>query len=241
MLRELLDGLIDRADVGLLPAVYRRLSVKPRRERARLRLLGRPFVDPELRVHPPLPALDETGRWVVDQGSSSATMLAGTAAMAGLMSMPPEALGHAVGWVRMAQRIGLVYGFEPGTRRGELAVWRALAHGLDIEFPLGGPVDMRLSALVRSLRRPGSGGAASKLAGSVLKSSAVMVATRATRLVPVVFSGWSAAAARRRHQEIGDRVLDVLRRLAETAAIDPAIIEDVVEVPGENGVTEERR
>lgn len=229
MLRELLGGLADRADTEVLPVLYRGLSIKPRRERARLRLLGRPFVDPELRIHPPVGALDETAAWIVDQGSASATVLAGTAALAGMLSIPPEALAHAAGWVRMAQRVGLVYGFEPGTRRGELAVWRALAHGLGVEFPEGGPVDLRLSALLRTLRKPDAEGT-SKLAGSVIRSSAVMVGTRATRLVPVVFSGWSAAAARRRHQEIGARIVDVLRRLAESAAIDPARIEDVVEL-----------
>jgi hypothetical protein len=231
--RELVDELVDRADRRLLPAVYRSVSISTRQTRSRLRLHARPFVDPELQVHPPLLEVDHTARWVLTSSRTHVSALAGMASLAGLLSVPPEALATVAAYVRLAQRLSVVYGFDPETDRGKMAVWRALAAGLELALPGGGPLDLRASELARAVARSSDrGSVAANLAGQVLSSTALAVGRRASRLVPVVSTGWSARAAGRRADVVGERMMAVLRRLSEARPVDPAAVEDAVELVG---------
>ncbi|MEZ4316506.1 MAG: hypothetical protein R3F61_03350 [Myxococcota bacterium] len=215
---EWLLELLSRADGDLMAGGYHAISVDPERVRRQLRTSGRPYVEPGGHA-PSLDELDSTARWVIDQARFKTTALSGFAGLAGAPSVPPEIAARGVGIVRLAQRLSVVYGFDPGTDRGRTALWRALAAGLEVDLPEG-PVEMRVSdvpTLLSPTLHPRSVGVV--LAQALVYKSVLYVAGRFGRFVPLVSSGVAAAEAHRRTDQVGERMIAVLRRLSEPGAL----------------------
>lgn len=232
-IRDVASEALGRVDASLLAGLYTSVSVSPRRVRRSLRVSGRPFLDPDAVERPSLVQVDHTARWVVEQSGFRLGMFGGVAGTAGAASVPPEVVATTIAGLRLAQRLAIVYGFDPHTDRGEMAVWRALAGGFEVELPGDGPVSMRVSDLPGALvRGRGPRSASEALATAVVRESASMVGRRLARWLPVplLSSGLSATAARDRMREIGERMRLVLRRLAEAPAADPDRVEDAVEL-----------
>jgi hypothetical protein len=228
--REVLAQLLEHADHRLPSGFYLAISVPTERVRSKLRRSRRAFIDPGEAAPPELADVDATATWVISQASLSGAMLGGFASVAGAASVPPEALATAVAWVRLAQRLAIVYGFDPETERGQLAVWRALAAGLELQMPDHGPLSMRVRDLpTMILPRATMVSASAEMARAVLRQSLWSLATRVTRLVPIVSPGVSAVSARRRVSDVGERMKAALRRLAEVPG-DLDVVEDAVEV-----------
>lgn len=225
--RDVLDILVEHADQRLPAGLYAAISVPTARTRARLRRSRRPFVDPDAPT-PSLADVDETAAWVIHQSKINAAAFGGLTSMAGAVTIPSESVGVAIALVRLAQRLTVVYGFDPETDRGQVAVWRALAAGLEIDLPSQGPMHVRLRDLPPALvQRPASAGA--WLARQVMRRSLWSVASNLTRFVPVASSAAAVLGARRRTGDVGGRMRDALRRLAE---IPPELrfMEEAVEV-----------
>ncbi|MCB9678854.1 MAG: hypothetical protein H6737_27380 [Alphaproteobacteria bacterium] len=220
--------LFSKADGDLMSGGYHAISVDPERVRRQLRTAGRPFVQPG-GAAPPLDELDASARWVVEQARLKATALSGFAGLAGAPSIPPEIAARGIATVRLAQRLAIVYGFEPHTDRGRTALWRALAAGLEVELPEQGPVGLRVSDVPTMLSprvSPRSVGVA--LAQALVYKSALYVAGRFGRFIPVVSGGVAAASANRDTEAIAERMIAVLRRLSEPGAM--AVFAEAVEV-----------
>jgi hypothetical protein len=225
--RDLVEIVVEHADKRLPAGLYAAISVATDRTRVRFRNARRPFFDPDGQPVS-LNEADDTAAWVIRQSSFNAAAFGGLTSLAGAVTIPYETLGSVVSVVRLAQRLAIVYGFDPETDRGQVAVWRALAAGLDIDLPAQGPMQVRLRDLPPALvPRPSSAGA--WLARQVVRRSAWGVVASVTRFVPVLASGVSVVGARRRTGEIGDRMRTALRRLAE---IPPELrfMEEAVEV-----------
>jgi len=221
--------LLAKADGDLMSGGYHAISVDPDRVRRQLRTAGRPFIQPG-GVAPALAELDATAAWIVEQSRFKTTALSGFAGLAGAPSVPPEIAARGVGIVRLAQRLAIVYGFEPGTDRGRTALWRALAAGLEVELPEHGPVELRVSelpALLRPSAQPRSIGAA--LAQALVFRSATYVAGRFGRFLPLLSSGFAASEANRHTTQVGARMIAVLRRLSEPGALP--VFADAHEIP----------
>lgn len=228
----LLRDMFHRVDDRLVHGWYRSMSVPSERVRRHLRHAGRPFCDPRAPSQPTLIELDGTARWVIDQSRFNATALGGIAGLAGLASVAPEVAATVVAVMRMAQRLAIVYGFDPESDRGQMALWRALAAGFEVDLPDRGPVGIRVSDLPaivapRVLAPRTVGG---NLAASILRKAAWMVAGRVTRLVPIYSSGTAALNSRRNMAEMGDRMRLVYRRMAEVPHTTRDALEDAVEV-----------
>lgn len=228
---DLLLEMFHRMDDRLVAGWYRALSVPTDRVRRHLRAAHRPFVDPDAEL-PSLDELDRTAAWVIEQTSARATALGGIAGLVGIASVPPEAAATVVAVVRLAQRLAVVYGFDPETDRGQMALTRALAAGFEVELPDRGAVGMRLTDLPAVIApawvRPRTVG--SELAGRVMRQAVGMVLGRVSRLVPVLSSGPAASDGRRRMREVGDRMRLVLRQIAEVPIASIPAVEDAVEV-----------
>ncbi len=222
---------IDRADNQLVAGWYHTISVSTERERARMRFEGLPFVDPTLDRHPSLGELELAARRVVDRAVSNAGMLSGAASIAGAASVPPEVAASIVATVRLAQRLCIVYGFDPGADRGQMALCRALAAAYEVDLPASGPVSMRVSDLPR-LARPGADpqSLAGKLARALMIRSVLYVAGSLMRMLPVVNVASGAVAARRRTEHCAARMRSVLERLSEVPGSLQLKVEDAVEV-----------
>ncbi len=232
-MRAWLGEALGEADAVFLGRAYAAVSVDAERTRRRLGVARKPFVDPSATAPYDPAAVDATARWVVEQSRLKVTALGGIAGLGGAASVPPEALASTIASLRLAQRLAVVYGFDPRSDRGEQAVWRALAAGFDVELPPQGPAGLRVSqvpaVIVRGARSRYPAGA---LATAVLRQTAWSIGKRMTRwlALPVVSAGVSAAGAHRRFTELGEKMREALARLAEAPSLDPERVRDAIEV-----------
>ncbi len=208
----------DRADAEVLFRLYQAISVDPESVRASLRAAGRPFIDPS-GVGP----FDEgeirlTAEHLITQAGLSAGLFGATAGMGGAFSLPTQVVAELASGVRLAQALAVVYGFEPGTDRGTVAVTRALAAGFEVDLPEQGVIELRVSQLT-SIARPRAPvaleTAVGELAKSMMRRTLWRVAGRASRWVPVFGVGLAMRGARARVHGIGERMRATLHRLAE--------------------------
>jgi len=223
--------LFERADVSLIAGWYAAVSVSTERTRSWLRFRRLPFLDPDDRNAPELAQLDYTTSNLIERSISGSAALSGAAGLVGALSVPPEVVATAIRTVRLAQRLCIVYGFDPQTDRGEMALSRALAAAYGLELPITAAVGMRVTDLpfLASPRRSGRTVAA-RLTRAAVTSSAWWVAGRITRFIPVLAAGAGAVDARRRTERTGQQMQAVLARLADVPARSQPI-EEAVEVP----------
>lgn len=223
-LPEVFVDAFERADRTLAAGWYHSVSVGAEPYRRWLRSRRLPFLDPEEATAPPLVDLDHTAGLVIARAARSVGALGAVAGMGGLATIPSEWVAANVAALRMAQRLCVVYGFDPGDDRGQMALCRVLAHAYEVDLPPNGLLELRVShlpGLVWSGARldevPG------RLVRAMARSSAWWVAGRITRAVPVLSAGTHAAEARRAMEEAGGKMQQLLRRLAEApeqAALD---------------------
>lgn len=229
--RELIERVADHADRGVPSGVYAGISVSTARTRSRLRHLGRAYIDPTAETAPPMVDLDHTAAWLIRRSSVELAAFGAATAVGGPVTIPPEALGEAVGLVRLGQRLAVVYGFDPEEPKGQMALWRALAAGLRIELPAQGPMEVRLRDVPRALvPRATQPSAGTWLAQQIVRQSVLSAASSVLRFVPGAAPIAAAVTARRRVADVGARMQEVLRRLAETPP-ERRFVEDAQEVP----------
>jgi len=224
--------LAERLDARVMDSWFAAVSVPTRRTRAWLRGRRLRFVDPDATERPSLRELDATADAVIARYATSAALVGGAAGLGGMASIPPELMAQVVAALRLAQRLCVVYGFDPETDRGQMALWRALAAGYEVELPAAGPVGLRASQVPGLLLRRQSNVGGS-LARSVVKATAFRL-LRFTRLVPVLASATGASAGRRTLTDMGARMSVTLSRLADvpsaTASGGRLLVEDAIEL-----------
>lgn len=227
---DLLRALARRADAQAFAAAYSAVGVSTEEARRRLVSAGRAFVR-EGEPTPPTEELDRTADWLIEQASASSATLGGIAGLGGWLSVPPETGAFLVASLRLGQRLAVVYGIDPETDAGRLALAQALAAGFEVELPERGVAGTRASEVVRALvlRAGDPQAVGGQLALAVVLRAVKMMGGQVGRLVPVVSSGVSAVDNRRRTQAIGQRMKGVLRRLAELP-LPTALIEDAHEL-----------
>ncbi len=223
---------LDRVDNSLLRGGYRVVSVPTERVRAWLRFRGLAFLEPGAADAPSLADLDRSAEVVMARARSNASALSGAAGLGGAASIAPEVVGTTVTVLRLAQRLCVIYGFDPQTDRGRMALWRALAAAYDVDVPSVAPAELRISDLPSVMGRsnpqdsPFSGG----LAAAMMRRSARWAAGRMLRFVPVVSMGTSATLAHGHMDHTGRRIQQVLRRLTEVPPDTDGPPEDAFEL-----------
>lgn len=231
--REFLADVAKRMDRSLIPGVHAAISIDAAAVRRWLRAAGQPFMDPDAAQPVTARQLEQTAAWVVGQTRQRQTLFGGVAGAAGAASVPPEAIAATISSLRLAQRLAVVYGFDPASDRGERAVWQAVAAGFELDLPGDGPMGLRMSQVPTVLVR----GAAARypngaLAAAVLRQSAWTIGKRLSRwfVLPGVSSAIAAAGAHQRVGQVGERMSSTLRRLADAPDVDSRRIVEAVEV-----------
>lgn len=231
---ELFRDVAQRADARALAALYAAVSVSTPATQAWLRERGLPFLDAGAPA-PRLIDVDRTADHVIDQTRANTAALGAFTGLAGWLTVPPEVVGWIVACLRMGQRLAVVYGFDPQTDRGHVAVSRAIAAGFEAELPERGLVGMRLSELARSMVgdvTPDARKMGGQLARTVVVRSARLAMGRVGRLLPVVASGVSASGNHQEAARVGERMKQTLRKLATAPeAASDRIVEAVEIVP----------
>jgi hypothetical protein len=228
VLPPVVSDVLDRADRQLAAGWYESVSVRTASVRRWLDLVGWPYVHPE-KGSPPLDEVERTSLRLIAVARRRSALVAAGAGLAGPWAVPPEVAVASVSTLRLAQRLGIAWGFDPETDRGRMALWRALAAALDVELPSQGPVGVKISDLP-GLARPNlrTENVGLWLARALMVRSALSVAGRITRFVPVLAGGFGAWSARRRTTELGIAMIGVYRKLVETPILAP--VEDAVEI-----------
>ena len=224
--QEMVVQLLETLDARLPQSAVGVVSVSTIRFRQDLRQAGWGFVDPET-VPCDRSAIELTAQRVIDHAVHKSGGIGGLASLLGAASVPPEAAAQVITVLRLAQRLAVVYGFDPDEDRGQMAVWRALAAGLQVEMPEQGVLRLRASELPGLMVAPGS--ASGAMARAVLGGVGAMVAGRASRYFPLLGTGISVSELRRQMADVGQRMQSVLRRLSEFEDL-PFEIEDADEV-----------
>lgn len=234
--RAMVAELRDRADTEVLGALYRAISVSVPAVRASLRAAGRPFLDPAGPGPVDEHRVAETADHFIEQARLSSGLFGLAAGMGGAASVPGQVTAELVLGVRLAQALAVVYGFDPSSDRGMVAVTRALAAGFEVPLPDMGVIELRVSDLGGLiLRRPSawrssSTGIAGDLARQMLQRTLWRIGGRATRWVPVVGASVAMQAASERVREVGGRMKATLHRLADFQVV--AVEDAVVVAPG---------
>lgn len=227
----LLVDAVDRADATLVAGGYRAVSVSTERVRAWLRFRGYAWLDPGATDPPSMRELDRTALAVIARSAALCSAMGGAAGMAGAPSVPPEAIAAAILVLRMAQRLCVVYGFDPSTDRGQMALTRALAAAWQVELPETGAFGLRVSELP-ALFKPGASPRAvgGRLVRAMAFGTLSWIASRVTRFVPVVSAPMHAYDNRVKVEAAGRRMHEVLRRLAEVGDGGAQVVEEAIEV-----------
>lgn len=230
--REALDDLGGLLDEELLPAVVAAATLDPAEVRDALDADGLAWHDPARGRSPSLGELDATAQELLKRSVRRATVRGAVAGLAGIASIPPEAVAALVQLTRLAQRLAVVYGHDPDTDRGRVWLVRALAEAVEVDLPRQGRWDLRLSNLRAAFGRVDQEGPdrAAWLARVLAVRAGGGTGERLLRLVPGLGSGLSAASARRTIRRQGTRMIAVYRRSWDGAFLLSGPVEDAVEV-----------
>jgi hypothetical protein len=231
VLPELFVDAFDRADRELLASGYGSVSISTAQFREWLRRRRWPFVDPYDDRPTPLADLDHTAERIIAGSARLVGLISGTAGMGGAATIPSEWVAVNIASLRMAQRLCVVYGFDPADDAGQMALCRVLAVTYGVELPMSGPMQLRITDLPGVLLAGARlDEVPAKLLRAMAQSSAWWVAGRLSRLVPVIAAGTHALEARQAVQEAGRTMQTVLRRLAEAPEQRETEIEEALEI-----------
>lgn len=210
-------ALEDRLDIDLPAALRAALDLPAAEIAAALDRAGEP------RVGGPRPwtveSVDAAARRLVAAGRWKVSVRAALGGAGGLATFAPELLAAAVMSVHLAQRLAVLYGFDPGSDAGRRAVDRALAAAFGVELPRWAPAGLRLS----NLQLPARLGPGRALVPALLTRAAVSVGRVVgpgwARAVPGVGALVAVPLARAAWAERGERMIHSLRH---AAAFPPA-------------------
>lgn len=220
---ELLGGEVkDRLDGDLLPALYAAVSVPTAIIRSELRDEGLSFIDPEAGLWPGVQQLDESAKKMIVSAQRRGVGLGVASGLVGAVAIPPEVLAGLVLALRLGQRLGVIFGFDPETDAGRLVLWRAVAAAYDIDLPQQAQVGMRVRDLPELLRSqlPAGQQAATWMARQVATRALMTAVSRVTRLIPGLGAGVGGYSAHKRIEVMGARMLTVFRRSVEAQPFD---------------------
>ncbi len=214
-----------RLDAGLPAWTYGAVSIDVDRYRERLAVLGWAHLHPS-QPETRLADADRTAARVIASARTSAVTLGAVGGAGGALSLGPEAAGWVVVVLRLAQRLAVVYGLDPRTLAGRNAVERAIAQAFNLPMPSHGLAEARATELLRPLRGARSTGLARQVAGQVARR----VTRRLGRWVPVVSVAVSALDNEAEIARAGQRMVAVLRVIAEGPGPDREAALDAIEV-----------
>ncbi len=216
------EALGQRFDAELIPSLYAAASVPTAQVHDELRAGGYAFVDEVAGVVPEADELARTVAFLARQSTRQATALGVVSGAAGLFALAPEVVAGGVATLRLAQRLAVVYGFDPETDAGRVVLSRALAHAYEIKLPESARVATRVSeieALVRS--SPAESRELVAWAGRrALAGSAGLVLSRITRLVPGLGAIVGGVRAFRTQGRLAARMAEVYAGAAESVPFD---------------------
>ena len=228
-LQDLLQGLADRLDDGLLPALYASASLSPDEIRRELQDKGLAYADPRAGLDPPLAELDGSAQRLVKASGRAASLRGAVGAFGGMGSLPPETVAGLVQTLRLAQRLALVYGHDLESDAGRLLLTRALAAAWEIELAPQGTWSMQVHQLPKVLaeRLAAAGGTDPRRVALIVgRQAGSLLGRRLAGLIPGLGTTLGALSARRALRAQGGRMSLVFRKAWQgELAVEGVVIE----------------
>lgn len=175
--------------------------------------------------------LDRTVAVVIGWSRANVGLVGGMTGLGGLLGVPPEMAARLAATVRLAQRLAVVFGLDPDSDRGRIAVSRALAAAWGVELPPGGIERLRLQELAQLMggEAPEAGALPGQVATALVVGGATRWLGRLGRVLPVLSSAVSAVEGQHAIEGLGRRLAVALRRQADLPD-GAGGVEDAVEV-----------
>ena len=220
--KEIAKAIEERLDTELVPAVYATLSVPTEQIQRELEQGG------QLGDRPTPADRDQAADVLIAGAARTATALGAVGGLGGAAALAPEILGQLIGSLRLAQRLAVVYGFDPHSENGAQLLWRAMAAAHGVDMPAAGRMDVSLGELKQVLGKGPTepSYAATWMLQQILRRTTRTIARRTSRWIPGVGMGVSALAARKRMAGQGARMKAVYQGAFEG---DPDPGEDIEE------------
>lgn len=231
--KQLLENVEDRLDEDLLPAIYAAVSLPTSEIRDELGERGLIWYDPLGGRAPSLEELDLSAAELIDASRKRAGALGGVGALAGALAVPPEVLASLVHSLRLAQRLAVVYGFDPETDRGRVLMWRALAAAHDIDLPDQGSLDLKMKDLPAALasQAPSGKNAAVWVTRRMVRYSTRQLTRRVTRLIPGLGTGMAVWRSSRGQEAQGRKMQAIYRGAWDGGGINLRLSTEAEVVP----------
>lgn len=229
-IRKLRNIVEDRLDQDLLPSLYAACSLRTSEILSDFGAKSIVFSDwrSEQR-RPGLSELDISADLLIDQAKVRAGVIGAAGGIGGAVGVAPEVLASLVHTLRMAQRLAVIYGFDPETDRGRVMLWRALAAAYDVQLPEQAQLDLRVRDLPSAAAKqvPKGGAAAAMVLRRVVNTATSRIIGRGIRLIPGLTIGLAANRAYSQGQVKGDYMKEVFRK---GWSDPPEMADDVIDV-----------
>jgi hypothetical protein len=221
---DLANHILSALDEGLIQALYRLASVEPSEVLAELSGPDGPPSSIEQVASLPVELIDPVATRYIREARRAAALSGASLGFGGWMGVPPGLMHLVVLLLRLSQRLAVAYGVDFRTSRGEIELWKALAHGV------GASVDWEGTEAELMRRLPvvvtGTGTFTNpllvKAAQAVLMRVAVTAGTRVTRFVPVVGAGSGAVLNYLEVHRVGRRLKETWRSRHAIAGFKPS-------------------
>ncbi len=226
--KNLASGLEERLDEELLPAIYATLSVSTQTLRDELDRLGHPIDPTSASIYDIDAAADD----VIGAAAKRSMAVGAVGGVGGVVAIPPEIVAQLVGSLRLAQRLSVLYGFDPDTELGAMLLWHAMAEAHDVTLPKEGSLDIRFRDLPRALgtQKPDTREAATWMVRQIVRRAIRNTTRKFTRWIPGLTVGLSARGAFRQTKSQGASMKAVFRRATSQGPATESPIEEAEEV-----------
>ncbi|MEE2752123.1 MAG: EcsC family protein [Myxococcota bacterium] len=226
--KNLTAGLEERLDEELLPAIYATLSVSTQTLRDELERLGHAMEPSEASAYD----LDAAADDLINASAKRSMAVGAVGGVGGIVAIPPEIMAQLVGSLRLAQRLAVLYGFDPETELGAMLLWHAMAEAHGVTLPKEGSLDIRFRDLPRALgaQKPDTREAAAWMVRQIVRRAIRNTTRKFTRWIPGLTVGLSARGAFRQTKSQGASMKAVFRRATSQEPATHAPIEEAEEV-----------
>lgn len=246
---ELIRTIQQAIDDGWLEHLYRASSVAPDELYLALRQAGVDVYSSGELIRVPTAMIDPVAREVVVRSRKLGAMTGAGFGVGGWVTILPELAWYLSALLRLAQRVALLYGFEVQSAKGRLELWEAISRALEVPVELEGVegatglVGTSGTFGLPQLGLPGVGlpivfraapirdNLAQQLARRVIRSLAMRMVGRFTRLLPVVSVGIASYSSYRMLGKVGDSLQETYRARHLLRAMGSSDIELAEEVP----------
>ncbi len=227
---DILRELSGRVDEDLPPYVLQSISIDLSEYRSDLDAAGLAYIIPSSPHHHTPEALALSAQTAIKKSVRKASIMGAAGGLAGFLGVPPEAAARVLQSLRLAQRLAIIYGHDPGTDRGAMHVRKALASAWEFELPAHANVDIRLSDIPTIVRSniPANHSGGLWFTRTMLTQASSVVGRKITRIIPGLGIGLGALQARRSARSQGDRMHQSFLRSYRPPAMKA--VEDAIEV-----------